>query len=175
MDVVGNDFTESSLYLTGKHFSLMFEIPARDGRLLQFWRFPNNRWSNWAHTWLVYSLWDSFLISLIEFTGVYWRLFYMHHTCRVTLDISGSPIHFHWGSRKYPGQLDVSGMMSSSLMVHAFNMGVLCMIYFLVTLRWTPTVSWTLICCSFHANHSSHLHPTWWVYSLWDSQCSVSV
>ena len=27
----------------------------------------------------------------------------MLHTCKVTLDISGSPIDFQWGSRKYPG------------------------------------------------------------------------
>ena len=25
------------------------------------------------------------------------------HTCQVTLDISGSPIDFQWGSQKYPG------------------------------------------------------------------------
>ena len=27
----------------------------------------------------------------------------MVHTCQVTLNISGSSIDFHWGSRKYPG------------------------------------------------------------------------
>ena len=27
------------------------------------------------------------------------------HNCQVTLDISGSPIDFQWGSRKYPGWL----------------------------------------------------------------------
>ena len=27
----------------------------------------------------------------------------MAYTCQVTLDISGSPIDFQWGSRKYPG------------------------------------------------------------------------
>ena len=28
------------------------------------------------------------------------------HTCQATLDISGSPIDFQWGSRKYPELLE---------------------------------------------------------------------
>ena len=30
-------------------------------------------------------------------------------TCEATLDISGSPIDFHWGSWKYPGYLEKHG------------------------------------------------------------------
>ena len=36
------------------------------------------------------------------------RSILLSHTCQVTLDVSGSPIEIPWGSRKYPGYLDMN-------------------------------------------------------------------
>ena len=83
-------------------------------------RWPVNSPHKWPVTQKMFSFDD-----VIMCTKIWWYLCHvgykkpMIHTHQVTLDISGIPIDFQWGSRKYPGQIDnFDAIDSSQLLSH---------------------------------------------------------
>ena len=83
-------------------------------------RWPVNSPHKWPVTRKMFPFDD-----VIMCTKIWWYLCYvgykkpMIHTHQVTLDISGNPIDFQWGSRNYPGKIDnFDAIDSSQLLSH---------------------------------------------------------